>query len=286
MTPTNTTAKNADAAQDGGASPGSLTDAVASFEAAQSEALATLTRQAQAVGEELASLSKRPTHEELARVQATLEKARGDHSQEVGELKATIADRDAELAALRSARETDAATIASLQDRFRSFEAAAQSIMAGLSGDFTPAGAAAQEPAAAPETETAAEPAPEPAPVEQPKAEEPAPAAADPFGLDAPAEAPAPEKVEPAGLVIPDLDEADPFDANPARAALLAQAVGSDDPFGLPEAPTQDEAPAPKEAPAGQQAGAMVDDPFSFMDLDAPAAPAVQEAPKVVPVYI
>ncbi|QOD05732.1 hypothetical protein [Pseudarthrobacter sp. BIM B-2242] len=287
MTPTNTTAKNADAAKDGGASLAALTEAVAGFEASQSEALAAITRQAQAVGEELALLSQRPTHEELAGVQSTLEKVRADHSQEVGELKATIADRDVELEDLRRARATDAATIASLQDRFRSFEAAAQSIMAGLAGDsFTPPPVAVKEAAATPAPEAAAEPAPEPVHVES-KAEAAAPTVSDdPFGLDTPAAAPAPEEAAPVAVVIPDLDEGDPFDANPARAALLAQAVGTDDPFDLPEAPSQEEPPAPKEAPAGQKAGAIVDDPFAFMDLDTPAAPAVQEAPKVVPVYI
>lgn len=288
MTPTTTT-KNADT-QSG---VDALTSAVASFETSQSKALADIARHAQAVGEELARLSERPTREELKDVQTALDKSREDHTREVGELKATLAERDGELAELRQARDQDAETIRGLKKRFRSFEIAAQSIMAGLAGDgFTPAPAVIdQEPAAAPALAPAAtaEPAPEPAPAPaEPLAEAPAPVVVeDPFGLDeTPAPAPAAEEAAPAGVVIPDLEESDPFKDDPARTALLAQAAGNDDPFGLPAAPAQDSAPSASEAPSAPQAGTIVDDPFAFMDLDAPAAPAVQEAPKVVPVFI
>lgn len=304
MTPT-TTAKNADT-QDGDALS-ALTGVVSDFQTMQADALSSIRRHTKAVGEELARLQERPTREELTEVQADLKKcradldgSRADHRREVEELRGTLADRDAKISELNEAREADAAVIAGLKDRFRSFEVAAQSILAGMAIDTpvpAPAAPAVQDSPAAEETAPAAEPVAAPEPAQEPApapvepqaeevAQEPAQAAVeDPFGFD---ELPAPAAQEaptPVGLVIPDLEDGDPFDSDPSRAALLAQAVGSDDPFDLGDAPVKAAAPAVQEAPAGQ-AGGVVNDPFAFMDLDAPAAPAVQEAPKIQPVYI
>lgn len=226
-----------------------------------------------------------------------------------------LAERDGELTALRRAAVTDAATIQSFQYRLRSFEAAAQSIMAGIAlGDVTPAAVAVPASAPADPGFTALE--------------DVAPVAAEPavvdLGLgDAP---------EPAGIVLPGL-EVDPFESadTQARAALLAAAASPVDPFDIPEQadsgpamfsfvpaplqepeePTaaqepaqadlgspepaadpegaQDDAQAPVEA-ADMQAAAAVD-PLAFMDvdlgLDGLDLPDLKASfPKVVPVYI
>jgi hypothetical protein len=320
MTPKNTPASKApDAPRVGGSALESLTAAISGFETAQSEALAKILAHSQTVGEEVAELASRPTHEELAAVQGRLDESRADHAREAGELRALVAERDVELKALRRARDSDAETIASFRERFRSLEAAAQNIMAGLSVDaLAPAPVSVPDPAADQVPAPAAESAPDkdvtPSPVAEPA---PAPEE-DPFdlGLEAlPATAPeaeaapATEAPAPGGIILPDLDE-DPFDIDPARAKLLAAAAGSDDPFDLPEHSQADGAtfvfsPAPEdeaaaeptapEAPAAEAAdgtaGTVAADPFAFMEIDIPAeeaanAPAVQDAPKVIPVYI
>lgn len=315
MTPKNTAATKAPAESlSGGSALEALTTAVDSFGAAQAEALAGLLAHSKAVAEEVTELSERPTRDELDSVQRQLDDSRAAHAREATELKSTVEARDKEITALHRARAQDAETIESLRERFRSFEAAAQSIMSGLSVDeLAPAPVATPAPAA---------PAPEPAPVQSATAEEstppaadaPAPAADDPFDLgledlapapapapEAPAEAPAPA---PAGITLPDLEE-DPFDVDPTRAKLLATAVGTEDPFDLPEHtaaegagfvfnPVTEEEAAAEPAPAPAQepspadtAGTVAADPFGFMDIpDEEPAPAVQEAPKVIPVYI
>lgn len=311
MTPKNIPAtKTPDAPREGGSALESLTASVAGFEAAQSEALAAILAHAASVGEEVAELAARPTREELATVQGQLDQSRADHARETGELTARVAERDAELKALRTARDTDAETIASLRERFRSFEAAAQNIMAGLSVDeLAPATVSVPEPAPAPEATAAASPeAHEPA-ESAPVPEQPAPAPVeDPFDLgleDLPAAAP---EVPARGIVLPDLDE-DPFVDDPTRVKLLAAAAGNADPFDLPEhaqadgagfvfnpvpaEEAEEAAAAPEEAAEAPEAtaGTVAADPFGFMDVDlaaedAPPAPATQESPKVIPVYI
>lgn len=309
MTPKNTPAPKApDAPREDGSALESLTAAVAGFETAQSEALASILAHSQAVGEEISELASRPTSEELAALQARLDESRADHAREAGELKALVAERDGELKALRTARETDAKTIASLRERFRNFETAAQNIMAGLSVDaLAPAPVSVPDHAAGQVPASAAEAAPDEAAAPSPVAE-PAPAPAEvPFdlGLEAlPAKAPeaeatpAKEVPAPGGIILPDLDE-DPFDIDPARAKLLAAAVGRSDPFDLPEHSRADGAtfvfsPAPEAPAAGAAdgtAGSIAADPFAFMEIDIPAdeathAPAIHEASKVIPVYI
>lgn len=305
MTPKNAPASSSpDAQQEGGSALESLTAAVAAFESAQSEALASILAHSAAVGEEVTELAARPTREDLAAVQSQLDASRDDHARESGQLRALVAERDAELSALRTARDKDAETIASLRERFRNFEAAAQDIMAGISIDsLAPAPVdvpgQAEDPAA-PAAEAPAAEAVAPEAAESPA--EAAPEAAEP--------APAVEKPAPAGIILPGLDE-DPFDVDQSRAQLLAAAVGTVDPFDLPEHAQADgatfvfnpasadeagvevDAPAPAEAaePPAATAGTVAADPFGFMDIDLPAedaapAPAVQEAPKVVPVYI
>lgn len=224
-----------------------------------------------------------------------------DVAAELAAANAALDKRDGELAALRSAAATDATTIKSFQDRLRSFEAAAQSIMAGIAlGDAAPAAVAV--PAAAP----VVAPGPAFAPVVTDQGAL-APLAAEPafvdLGLgDTPA----------AGIVLPDLDdmEVDPFDSpdSQARAALLAAAASPVDPFDIPEqaeagparfsfvpAPLQEleeptAAPEPDQTghdaqePAADPAGAQEDtqapmepsetqaaaavDPLAFMDVD------------------
>jgi len=131
-------------------------------------------------------------------------------SKELTAARAAITDRDRELDALRKASAKDAAALQSFRDRFRSFEAATQSIMAGIAlSDGAPANVEApaiEAPAEAVapdvQTESSAEEVSAPA-VEAPAEEVAAPAAKastnvvpDPFDLKV---APAPVGIGPAG---------------------------------------------------------------------------------------
>ncbi|HEX9086120.1 MAG TPA: hypothetical protein VF867_01175 [Arthrobacter sp.] len=223
-------------------------------------------------------------------------------SGELATAQEVIAARDLELSALRDASAKDATALQSFRDRFRSFEAATQSIMAGIAlSDGVPDAAAVPASAPAPAiaapadeadvvvAETPHEEAGAPA-VETPADEAAAPAAKsaanvvpDPFDLD---DAPAPA---PVGITLPDLDDLDedPFDsaASRARTALLATTVGPEDPFDVPEpdagllaaasAPEsdaqEDQAQEPGKLAAGAQGGsqpAAPVDPLAFMDFD------------------
>ena len=322
-------AKTDETPEEGEGGPGTaLAGSVADFETSQKSGLEEILRHAEAVTVQVRELAQRPTRAELDEAQDAvksltkelsaastaaktqvkeLETAQGRIGaleRELEETQAENASQGRELEKLRVARAADAAALSAMRERVSRFEAAAQSILAGISGELP-------EPEAAAEHHAPAAPAPEqaPAPVD--------------LGLDDIPAAPAP-------VVLPDLDEADPFDSQESRerAALVATASGIDDPFDVPEQSVDDGAPAfrfnpapipdaeeapaeaaaekaaaaapvvipdlddedPAAAPEAEAAdpagpGGEVSDPFGFMDLPADA-PAVQEAPKAVPVYI